>query len=58
VKASRSVSRVDLSGLRAFATRAKRIERKLIVYLGPRRQRLDDIEAVPLEEFLSELPAS
>jgi predicted AAA+ superfamily ATPase len=56
VKASRQIDRRDLSGLTSFAERARRVARKLVVYLGARRQRLDDVEIVPVEEFLAELP--
>jgi len=32
------------------------VNRSLIVFLGARRQRLEDAEALPLREFLGELP--
>jgi hypothetical protein len=28
----------------------------MVVFLGARRQRLDGVEVIPLEEFLAELP--
>jgi len=56
VKASRSVDAGDTKGLAAFANRAGRPGRSLIVFLGQRRQRLENAEALPLREFLSELP--
>ena len=57
VKASRSVDARDLRGLAAFVERAGKVHRRVVVFLGPRRQRLaDGIEAIPLEEFLDELP--
>jgi len=56
VKASRSVDAGDTKGLAAFADRAGRVNRSLIVFLGPRRQRFDTVEALPLREFLSALP--
>jgi hypothetical protein len=28
----------------------------IIVFLGARRQRIENVEALPLEEFLAELP--
>jgi uncharacterized protein len=58
VKASRSVSVADTKGLAAFAARAGRPARSLIVFLGPRRQRVDESEAVPLREFLASLHAA
>jgi predicted AAA+ superfamily ATPase len=55
VKASRTVDARDLKGMDALADRA-RVARRVVVYLGARRQRLDGVEAIPLEEFLDELP--
>lgn len=55
VKSSRNVSNRDLTGLRAFAERVSDA-RKIIVFRGPRRQLLGDVEAIPVEEFLNELP--
>ena len=56
VKASRRVDRAALRGMDSFAQRAGRIARKIVVFLGPRRQRIDDIEVLPLDDFLAELP--
>jgi predicted AAA+ superfamily ATPase len=55
VKASRSVDAGDTKGLRAFAERAGRPARSLIVHLGPRRERVNESEAIPLREFLDDL---
>ncbi len=57
VKASRTIDTRDLAGLRAFAARTTRLKRQIVVFLGPRRQQLDGIEAIPLLEFLGELPS-
>lgn len=57
VKASRSVDAGDTKGLVAFADRAGRVNRSLVIFLGSRRQRLNGSEAVPLREFLRELPS-
>ena len=57
VKASRSVDARDMRGLVAFQERAGKVSRSLIVYLGARRQRFHGAEAVPLTEFLAELPS-
>ena len=57
VKASRSVDARDMRGLAAFHERAGKVARSLIVYLGARRQQLREAEAVPLGEFLAELPS-
>ena len=47
----------DLRGIAAFADRARRVVRRIVVYLGPRRQSIDGVEILPIEDFLSELPA-
>lgn len=56
VKASRHVDIRDLKGLEALAALAPRVTRRIVVYLGARRQRLEDVEVLPLGEFLAELP--
>ena len=56
VKASRRVDRGMLRGLNAFAARHDRARRRIVVFLGPRRQNLDGAEVLPLEEFLRLLP--
>jgi predicted AAA+ superfamily ATPase len=57
VKASRDAGSGDLRGIEAFASRARRVSRRIVVFLGPRKQRLGGVEILPLEEFLAELPA-
>ena len=52
----RSRGGADLSGLRSSGETLPRVKRKIVVFLGPRAQRIDDVEALPLEEFLAELP--
>ena len=56
VKASARVDARDLGGLAAFKERARRATRRIVVFLGPRRQRIHGVEVLPIEEFLSELP--
>jgi predicted AAA+ superfamily ATPase len=56
VKASRQVDARDLKGLGAFAEYARKATRRMVVFLGARRQQLDDVEVLPLEDFLAELP--
>ena len=56
VKSSRRVSRSMLRGLRSFSERAGRVRRSIVVFLGPRRQQLEDIEVLPVMDFLGELP--
>ena len=56
VKATGRVSRGMLSGLSSLSRRSHRVARRIVVFLGPRRQLLDGVEVLPLQEFLSELP--
>jgi predicted AAA+ superfamily ATPase len=56
VKASRQVDKRDLRGFDAFAEHARKVARRIVVFLGARRQRVDDVEVWPVEEFLAELP--
>ena len=56
VKASRRVDRRMLSGLASLSHRSARCARRIVVFLGTRRQLVDGVEVIPLEEFLRELP--
>lgn len=56
VKASSHVDGRDLKGLAAFAECAPRVARRIVVFLGARSQRIDGVEALPLDDFLSSLP--
>jgi len=56
VKASKSVDTRDAKGLTAFAEQGERPARSLIVFAGPRRQAFGGVEAIPVGEFLDELP--
>lgn len=56
VNASRHVDARELEGLQAFAQIARGVARRIIVFLGARRQRIENVEALPLEELLAELP--
>lgn len=56
VKASRRVDRRMLSGLSSLSRRSSRCARRIVVFLGTRRQLVDGVEVIPLEEFLRELP--
>jgi predicted AAA+ superfamily ATPase len=57
VKASRTVDARDLRGFQPLAERTRRLKRRIVVFLGSRRQKLAEAEALPLESFLEELPA-
>ena len=56
VKAGHRVTRSMLRGLASFASRSKRVKRRIVVYLGDRPQLLDGVEVLPLADFLEELP--
>ncbi len=56
VKASRRVPAQALSGLASLREAAPRLKRRLVVFLGPRKQVVDKVEIVPLLEFLDTFP--
>jgi len=56
VKAGRDVRRRTLRILESFARRLPRVTRSLVIFLGSRRQRIGDVEVLPLADFLAELP--
>lgn len=56
VKASRRVSGSDLSGFSSLAQRTKRLKRRIVVFLGDRKQAFGDVEVLPLVDFLEQLP--
>ena len=56
VKAGHRVTRSMLRGLASLASRTERVKRRIVVFLGGRRQLLDGVEVLPLAEFLEELP--
>ena len=58
VKAGHRVTRSMLRGLRSLASRSDRVKRRIVVFLGERRQLLDGVEVLPLSDFLAELPGS
>ena len=55
IKASRRVDGRMLSGLPSLSHRSDRYARRIVVFLGTRRQLVDGVEVVPLEAFLAEL---
>lgn len=40
----------------SLAARSDRAKRRIVVFLGSRRQLLDGVEVLPLAKFLAELP--
>jgi predicted AAA+ superfamily ATPase len=57
VKASQTVDPRDLRAFDVLAERVPRLKRRIAVFLGARRQKIGEIEAIPLDVFLDELPA-
>lgn len=55
VKASRQVATGAFAGFSSLASRAKRLTRKIVVFLGERRQKMGDVEVIPLGEFQAQL---
>lgn len=49
-------SRFDSARTRPASIYARTVTRRIVVFLGARRQRLDGVEVLPLEDFLAELP--
>ncbi len=58
VKASRRAGRAVLRGFRSLAQRTDRLKRRIVVYLGARPQRIEDVEVLPFEDFAGLLPRS
>jgi predicted AAA+ superfamily ATPase len=56
VKSSRTPRREWASPFESLAKHAPKLTRKVVVFLGPRRQISGEIEILPLAEFLNELP--
>jgi predicted AAA+ superfamily ATPase len=57
VKASRNVPAKALSSLQALSDRVPAVRRRIVVFLGERKQLRETVEALPLHRFLDELPA-
>jgi predicted AAA+ superfamily ATPase len=56
VKASRSIRAGAIRGFDALADHAPRLRRRILVFLGPRKALVGKAEALPVEDFLRELP--
>ena len=56
VKSSRDVRAKSLAALDGLAAHTRQLKRRIVVFLGARRQKLNGVEVLPLEEFLSGLP--
>ena len=57
VKASRTITGTMLSGLDSLAERTSSLKRRIVVCQAPSKARIGDVEILPLQEFLAELPA-
>jgi len=55
VKASRRAPG-SFAAFDSLAKRTKRLRRRIVVFLGPRPQRVDDVEILPFHDFLKLLP--
>ena len=56
VKAGRNIEAGALHGFASLSERTRKLSRQLVVFLGPRRQRMGKVEILPLQVFLGELP--
>jgi len=56
VKAGRTPRRAWLSPFQSLGQHAPRLRRRIVVFLGARRQLSDGVELLPLAEFCAELP--
>jgi predicted AAA+ superfamily ATPase len=56
VKAGRRVARSAIRGVTSFAEGTRKVKRRIVVFLGSRKQLMDKVEILPLQEFLEELP--
>jgi predicted AAA+ superfamily ATPase len=57
VKSARGVTPAMLRGLRRVRDHVRGIKRSILVFLGDRAQRIEDVEVLPLGEFLAQLPS-
>lgn len=57
VKSSRNVTPPMTATLRGIDEHVPDITRRLLVFLGPRPQRIENVEALPLADFLAQLPS-
>lgn len=57
VKSSQDSDGVKLSGMQALMDRVPKLKRRIVVFLGKRRQVRDGVEFLPFHEFHKELPA-
>lgn len=56
VKASTRVDVPDTPGFRSLAERSRWLRRRIVVFMGTRRQVSANVEVLPLDRFLDELP--
>jgi predicted AAA+ superfamily ATPase len=55
VKAGRRIGRTALRGFESLSDRTRRLKRRIVVFLGPRKQKIENVEVLPLISFLNEL---
>jgi len=56
VKSARSITPAMIGGLKRVHQHVRGIRRSILVFLGDRAQRIDEVEVLPLGEFLAQLP--
>lgn len=56
VKSGTRTPDVEPTGMRSLSARTTRLKRKILVFLGSRAQRIEDVECLPLRRFLELLP--
>jgi uncharacterized protein len=57
VKSARTLKESPRRGFDALEARTQGLKRKIVVFLGPRPQKVEGIEVLPLMTFLDELPS-
>jgi predicted AAA+ superfamily ATPase len=57
VKSARTLKDLPRRGFDALESRAKGLKRRIVVFLGPRPQKIEGVEVLPLTTFLDELPS-
>lgn len=57
VKSARSISNSMLTSLRRLRDHIPGLSRTILLFLGDRPQRADDVEILPIERFLASLPS-
>ena len=57
VKSSRNVTPPMTATVRTIGEHIPDVTRRLLIFLGPRPQRIENVEVLPLQDFLAQLPS-